>query len=77
MSMLCKTCSQIGPSSILISMLIVIAIITIIITVTINVNSIHFPKYGSVTRLLNFLISEVRKGVSGSADFIVKDAKCK
>jgi len=63
MSRICRTVSQIGPSSILISMLSVLAIMSIIISVTIKTNNIHFLWVWICNNsLLNFFISEVRRG---------------
>ena len=63
MSRLCRTFLQIGPSSIMISMLIVIVIISIIMSVTVRINNIHFlPVRICDNSLLNFFIPEVRRG---------------
>ena len=63
MSRVCKTFSEIGQSSILISMLSVIAIMSIIISVTTDINYIQFlPVWICNNSLLNFFISEVRRG---------------
>ena len=63
MSRLFETCSQIGPSIILISMLIVIVIISSIMSVTISINSLDFlPVWICDNSLLNIFIPEVRRG---------------